>query len=366
MAPVIARLAKRPNLESSVCVTGQHREMLDQVLDLFGIVPDHDLNVMCPGQSLTQLTSHVILGLEKLLADTQPEIVLVHGDTTTTFSAAVSAFYQKIPIAHIEAGLRTGNRWSPWPEELNRKLTGHIATLHYAPTDSAKRNLLKEGIDEKSILVTGNTVIDALFETIDMIRMSDTLRMSLSKRHSYLDPNKRLVLVTCHRRESFGDALPEICNAIATLAHNDNVEFVFPVHLNPNIREPVERYLGSVKNVHIMEPISYLDFVFLMKGSYLILTDSGGVQEEAPSLGVPVLVMRQFTERPEAVEAGTVRLVGTSSDSIVGAAREILNESSVYKRMSLAHNPYGDGKAAERIVSDIERYLFARESEAQS
>ena len=349
MAPVVQCLENAPEFESSTCVTAQHREMLDQVLDLFSISPDVDLDIMCPGQSLDELTAALISGLGPVMDRLRPDIVLVHGDTTTTFAAALSAFYRKIPVAHVEAGLRTGNRYSPWPEELNRKLTGSLATLHFAPTQRARDNLLAEGVSRRSIFVTGNTVIDALLSVRERATGSDAALDLMAK----IDPTRRLLLVTGHRRESFGRGFEQLCHGLKTLASRSDVEIIFPVHLNPRVREPVYRLLADVPGIHLVEPLDYLPFVALMDRAEIIITDSGGIQEEAPSLGKPVLVTRETTERPEAVEAGTVCLVGTEAARIVSEVTRLLESRDAYRQMTRVHNPYGDGKAAERIVEAL-------------
>lgn len=351
MAPVVHALAGAPDIESRVCVTAQHREMLDQVLELFSIKPDYDLNLMKPGQDLTDITANVLLGLRPVLKEFKPDLMLVHGDTTTTFAAALAAYYEKIPVGHVEAGLRTGNIYAPWPEEINRRLAGAITTLHFAPTEGAARNLRAEGVKQECIHVTGNTVIDALLEVVSRIKSDTALAQKLEGEFPFLDAAKRLILVTGHRRENFGDGFARICKALASLAERKDVQIVYPMHLNPNVQEPVKRILNGLDNAHLIEPLDYLPFVYLMDRSYLIITDSGGVQEEAPSLGRPVLVMRDTTERPEAIEAGTVKLVGTNMERIVSAASILLDDKQAYEAMSQAHNPYGDGKAGQRILS---------------
>ena len=353
MAPVVNALEQAPDVQGLVCVTAQHREMLDQVLGLFEIQPDFDLDVMRPGQDLTDVTADILSGLRDVLREARPDVVLVHGDTTTTFAASLAAYYERIPVGHVEAGLRTGDIYSPWPEEINRKLTGSLSAVHFAPTDGARENLLAEGVPGGSIRVTGNTVIDALLEIAGRLRADAELAGSLVGRFPFLDPEKRLVLVTGHRRESFGDGFERICRALAELATRDDVQIVYPVHLNPNVREPVERLLADEPRVNLIEPQDYLPFVYLMTRAHIILTDSGGVQEEAPSLGKPVLVMRETTERPEAVAAGTVRLVGTDVQAIVANANRLLSDSAAYAAMSRAHNPYGDGKASQRILQGV-------------
>ncbi|YCI81687.1 UDP-N-acetylglucosamine 2-epimerase (non-hydrolyzing) [Enterobacteriaceae bacterium] len=351
MAPLVHALAQDSFFEARVCVTAQHREMLDQVLHLFSIVPDYDLNIMKPGQGLTEITCRILEGLKPILESFKPDVVLVHGDTTTTIATSLAAFYQRIPVGHVEAGLRTGDLYSPWPEEANRTLTGHLAMYHFAPTENSRQNLIKENVAEKRIFVTGNTVIDALITVRNRVLADDALRMQLSERYPFLSNDKKLILVTGHRRESFGRGFEQICHALAEIAgNNSNVQIVYPVHLNPNVSEPVNRILGHVDNVTLIEPQDYLPFVWLMNHAWLILTDSGGIQEEAPSLGKPVLVMRETTERPEAVKAGTVRLVGTDSARIVAEVNRLLNDEQEYQAMSHAHNPYGDGQACERIL----------------
>jgi UDP-N-acetylglucosamine 2-epimerase (non-hydrolysing) len=355
MAPVIRELRKHSQtFNSRICITAQHRQMLDQVLDLFEIKPEYDLNIMGQGQSLTDITCKVLQGMEPVLREFRPDIILVHGDTTTTFAASLAAYYEKIAVGHVEAGLRTGNIYSPWPEEMNRHLTSAITRYHFAPTENARQNLLKEGVDNKSIMVTGNTVIDALLSVVEKLKSNTELRQDVAKYFDFLNPEKRLVLVTGHRRESFGEGFESICNALKYIAESrDDVEIIYPVHLNPQVREPVQRILAGVKGIHLIDPQEYLPFVYLMNRSYFIITDSGGVQEEAPSLGKPVLVMRDTTERPEAVDAGTVKLVGTDAQRIIAEVFKLLSESAAYELMSRAHNPYGDGKAAIRIVGSL-------------
>ncbi|HEY4468148.1 MAG TPA: UDP-N-acetylglucosamine 2-epimerase (non-hydrolyzing) [Klebsiella sp.] len=354
MAPLVHALAKDPHFEAKVCVTAQHREMLDQVLKLFSIVPDYDLNIMQPGQGLTEITCRILEGLKPVLESFRPDVVLVHGDTTTTMAASLAAFYQRIPIGHVEAGLRTGDLNSPWPEEGNRTLTGHLATYHFAPTATSRQNLLRENIADNRITVTGNTVIDALFWVRDRVLSDEALHNELAQCYPFLASGKKMILVTGHRRESFGRGFEQICQALAEIAaNNPDVQIVYPVHLNPNVSEPVKRILGHIDNVILIEPQDYLPFVWLMNRAWLILTDSGGIQEEAPSLGKPVLVMREMTERPEAVSAGTVCLVGTDSQRIVNAVTRLLQDESAYQAMSRAHNPYGDGQACHRILSAL-------------
>lgn len=349
MAPVVKALAADPSFDTKVCVTAQHRQMLDQVLEIFGIRPDFDLDLMKPGQDLSDITSNVLLGMREVYKQWQPDIVLVHGDTTTTLATSLSAYYGKIKVGHVEAGLRTFNKYSPWPEEMNRHLTGGLADVHFAPTTQARENLLREGVSDSVIHVTGNTVIDALLDVVQRLRQDTAMREALEARFNFIDPQKRLILVTGHRRENFGLGFENICRALAEIASRPDVQVVYPVHLNPNVQEPVRRILSAVPNVHLIAPQDYLPFVYLMDRAFLIITDSGGVQEEAPSLGKPVLVMRDTTERPEAVEAGTVKLVGTNHNSIVAEAFRLLDDPAAYQAMSRAHNPYGDGTAALRI-----------------
>ena len=351
MAPVHRALVQDPRFRVRVCVTAQHREMLDQVLELFGIEPEYDLDLMRPGQDLSTITGSVLEGLKGVLEEAAPDYVLVHGDTTTTMAASLAAYYARVPVGHVEAGLRTGDIYSPWPEEMNRRLTGSIATLHFAPTEAARANLLREGVDDARIAVTGNTVIDALLTMVERAREGG--EGEFSERFEGIDLDRRLVLVTGHRRENFGGGFERICEALAELSRTPDVEIVYPVHLNPNVQEPVHRILGSLPNVHLIAPQEYLPFLFLMDRAHLIITDSGGIQEEAPSLGKPVLVMRDTTERPEAVEAGTVRLVGTDTKVIVDAARTLLEDEDEYRSMSFAHNPYGDGAASQRIADAL-------------
>lgn len=354
MAPLSLALASDPRFESKVCVTGQHRQMLDQVLELFDIQPDFDLNIMKPGQDLTDVTTGILQGMKGVFSQFKPDMVLVHGDTATTFATTLAAYYQQIPVGHVEAGLRTGNLYSPWPEEANRKLTGALAALHFAPTETSSQNLQREGISTDSIVVTGNTVIDALLEVVNKLENDKALSSSFSEKFSFLAADRRMVLVTGHRRESFGGGFERICQALAETAKSfPDVDIVYPVHLNPNVREPVNRLLSGMSNVHLIEPLDYLPFVYLMNRSHIILTDSGGIQEEAPSLGKPVLVMRDTTERPEAVAAGTVKLVGTQADSITQNLQELLTDQAAYESMSFAHNPYGDGQACQRILQAL-------------
>ena len=359
MAPLVHELKKYPDqFDTQVCVTGQHREMLDQVLDLFQIVPDYDLDIMRPNQDLYDVTSRVLLGMRDVLKVARPDVVFVHGDTTTSMAAALAAFYQQISVAHVEAGLRTGNIYSPWPEEMNRSITGRIAAYNFAPTLCSKRNLMKENVSEDTIIVTGNTVIDALHWVVNKIASDEQLRAALQEEIKTLGydvtrcEGRRLVLITGHRRENFGEGFLNICHAIASLAEKyPDVDFVYPMHLNPNVRKPVLEILGKgLSNVLLIEPLQYLQFVFLMEKSYLVLTDSGGVQEEAPGLGKPVLVMRDTTERPEAVDAGTVMLVGADRERIENGVSTLLDNHAIFEKMSKAVNPYGDGLACHRIV----------------
>ena len=346
MAPVVKALNAEKNIDSKICVTAQHREMLDQVLDLFAIKPDYDLNIMQTGQDLTDVTSAVLIGLKDVLKDFQADRILVHGDTTTTFATTLAAYYQQIPVGHVEAGLRTGNIYAPFPEEINRKLTADIADLHFAPTQKAKENLLAEGVTEKSIYITGNTVIDALLEIVDKLKYSSHLQ----EQFSFLSQEKRLLLVTGHRRENFGNGFENICYALKELAQRNDLQIVYPVHLNPHVREPVLRILGHCQNIHLIKPLDYLSFVYLMNQAYLILTDSGGIQEEAPALGKPVLVMREITERPEAVI-----LVGTDKQKIISECENLLYNTARYKKMTFAHNPYGDGTASLKIIKTLKQ-----------
>ncbi|MCQ2289988.1 MAG: UDP-N-acetylglucosamine 2-epimerase (non-hydrolyzing) [Muribaculaceae bacterium] len=371
MAPLVKEFQKHPeDVDTIVCVTGQHREMLDQVLDIFKVTPDYDLNIMKSGQDLYDITSRVILGMRDVLKEAQPDVVLVHGDTTTSMAAALAAFYQQIPVGHVEAGLRTRNIYSPWPEEMNRQMTGRLTTFNLSPTPLSRQNLLDEGVEEEKIIVTGNTVIDALHMVVDRIKNDASLSTSLAvrlKEQGYdvdrlEDGNRRLVLITGHRRENFGDGFKNICNAIKTLSESyHDVDFVYPMHLNPNVRRPIKEVFGDsldfADNLFFIEPLEYLNFVYLMEKSDIVLTDSGGIQEEAPGLGKPVLVMRDTTERPEALVAGTVKLVGTDYDKIVTSMRELLDSKEKYEQMSKANNPYGDGLACGRIVEHIIKSL---------
>lgn len=358
MAPLVRALSdasKSVDIDVRVCVTAQHRHMLDHVLELFAIEPDVDLNIMRPGQDLTDITANVLTSMRQVLREMRPDRVLVHGDTTTTFAASLAAYYERIPVGHVEAGLRTGDIYAPWPEEMNRKLTGAIADLHFAPTPSAEANLLREGVLSDNIFVTGNTVIDALLDVAERIGRDEELQADLARRFPFLQSDRRLILVTGHRRENFGEPFERLCRALATLASRDDVQIVYPVHLNPNVQEPVRRILGALPReaVALIDPVDYVEFVYLMTKAHIIVTDSGGVQEEAPSLGKPVLVMRETTERPEAVEAGTVLLVGTDEQRIVGEATRLLEDPVRYREMSEARNPYGDGHAAARIANTM-------------
>ena len=355
MASLVHKL-KSSDCEVSVCVTAQHRQMLDQVLELFKIVPDFDLDLMRPDQDLTDITARLLVSLRDVIKEVQPDWVGVHGDTTTSVAAGLSAFYHQVPVFHVEAGLRTGNILSPWPEEMNRRITGTIAQLHFAPTEQSKQNLLLENIPEDNIIVTGNTVIDALLSVVEQIKQNTAISEQCERVINIqdLDYSRDILLVTGHRRENFGSGFENICRALKTLAQNKpELQIIYPVHLNPNVREPVNRILKGVSNVFLIEPLDYLPFIYLMMKSSIILTDSGGIQEEAPSLGKPVLVMRDTTERPEAVSAGTVKLIGTEAQQIVSSVIELLDDKELYKTMSFAHNPYGDGTASEQIVKHL-------------
>lgn len=363
MAPLVQALRGDTRFDTIVCVTGQHRQMLDQVLGLFAIMPDHDLAVMQPGQDLTDITAAILRGLRSVLTQVRPDVVLVHGDTTTTFAATLASYYQRIPVGHVEAGLRTGDLYAPWPEEANRKLTGALAAFHFAPTESARENLLREGVAPQTIVVTGNTVIDALLQVVGRLRRDSTLQHAQAKRFAFLRPASPLILVTGHRRESFGAGFERICQALARTAEQfPRVDIVYPVHLNPQVREPVKRLLGGITNVHLIEPQDYLPFVYLMERAHVILTDSGGIQEEAPALGKPVLVMRETTERPEAVKAGTVRLVGTEVGAIAEGLAELLTDPEAYRRMGVAHNPYGDGRACGRVIETLAQFFAGNDA----
>ena len=364
ITPLALALAADPRFESLLCVTGQHRGMLDQVLNLFHLTPAFDLNIMRPDQDLSDITAHILQGMRTVFSQFRPDVVLVHGDTATTFAVSLSAFYHRLPIVHVEAGLRTGNLLSPWPEEANRKLTSVLTALHLAPTDASRDNLLREGIPAASIAVTGNTVVDALLWMVNQLQVDAQLRKTASAPFTFLQSNRRLVVVTGHRRESFGEGFDSICQALATLAmQHADLDIVYPVHLNPKVREPVYRLLGAIPNVHLIEPLDYAPFVHLMTRADLILTDSGGIQEEAPSLGKPVLVMRETTERPEAVAAGTVKLVGTDPTVIVKEVNQLLCDPVAYARMSHAHNPYGDGNACQRILQSLIRFFPRQEAD---
>lgn len=353
MAPLVGRMKSQEEFQTILCSTGQHREMLDQVMSLFGLEPDIDLGIMRQGQDLIDVSTSVMLGLRQEFLANRPDLLLVHGDTNTTFAATLAAFYSGIPVGHVEAGLRTGNMLSPWPEEGNRKLTAALATHHFAPTRSARANLLAEGVDDAAISVTGNTVIDALLDVCEQLENDRNLRESIARSLPTLDTERRLILVTGHRRENFGRGFENICEAIADLARRKDTQIIYPVHLNPNVQEPVRRHLDGLPNVHLIPPQGYLEFTFLMTQSHLILTDSGGIQEEAPSLGKPVLVMRDTTERPEAVDAGTVALVGTAREQIVSAAARLLDDPEHWQSMSQSINPYGDGTASRRIIDTL-------------
>ena len=355
MAPLIKALARDERFDAKVCVTAQHRQMLDQVLSLFNIHPDFDLDLMRPDQSLSELTAHILCGMSNVFSQWRPDIVLVHGDTATTLAAAQAAYYAKVAIGHVEAGLRTGNKYAPWPEEMNRHLTGALADFHFAPTENARDNLLHEGIGRTRIYVTGNTVIDALLEIENRITADAELQTELARHFPFLDPAKRLILITGHRRENFGDGFEHICKALAKLAERDDVQLVYPVHLNPHVQEPVRRLLADTPHVFLIPPQEYLPFIYLMHRCALVLTDSGGIQEEAPALGKPVLVMRDTTERPEAIGAGTAKLVGTDRERIVQEVSRLLDDKEAYQVMAEASNPYGDGTAARRIVEILSK-----------
>lgn len=368
MCPLVKEFRKYPDLFcTKICVTGQHREMLDQVLHIFDVQPDYDLNIMKQGQDLYDITTRVLIGMRDILREVQPDVVLVHGDTTTSTSAALAAFYQQIPVGHVEAGLRTYNIYSPWPEEMNRQITSRIATYNFAPTQLSRQNLLKENIREETILVTGNTVIDALHLVVNRVKTNSLLQSQLVNQltaagynPTRLDAERRLVLITGHRRENFGDGFISMCSAIRDLAHKyPNIDFVYPMHLNPNVRKPIHQVFGddltNLGNMFFIEPLEYLSFVYLMEKATIVLTDSGGIQEEAPGLGKPVLVMRNTTERPEALQAGTVKLVGTNYDMIINTTSELLDNQQAYLSMSQAVNPYGDGKACGRIVEFLKQ-----------
>lgn len=357
MAPLIKTFQADKDFVTKVCVTAQHRQMLDQVLNIFDINPDYDLNIMKPGQDLFDVTENVLSGMKRVLSDFNPDIVLVHGDTTTTSACSLAAFYNKIKIGHIEAGLRTGNIYSPWPEEANRKITGVLADYHFAPTSTSENNLLKENINKKNILVTGNTVIDALYLMIEKIennpRLKSRILELISSQYKLFD-DKKIILITGHRRENFGHGFRNICNALKTIADNNpDFDIVYPVHFNPNVQKPVREILSNAKNIHLIEPLSYECFIYMMSKSFFIITDSGGIQEEAPSLGKPVLVMRDSSERPEAIKAGTVKLVGTDYAKIIEESQKLIDDENEYNKMSKAYNPYGDGKASLKILNFI-------------
>lgn len=353
MAPVIKQLNNTQGVDETLCVTGQHREMLDQVLELFDLVPDFKLDIMKPGQGLGDVTANILKALAELFAEYKPDRIMVHGDTNTCMSTCLAAYYAQIPVSHVEAGLRTHNIYSPWPEEANRQIARVLTDRHYAPTELAKENLLAESVSESSILVTGNTVIDALFMTVKRMESDSSLAAQLEEKFSFLNKSKKLILVTGHRRENFGKGFLDLCHALLDISQREDVEIIYPVHLNPNVKKPVHEILGGRPNIFLVEPKDYIDFVYLMNRSHHIITDSGGVQEEAPSLGKPVLVMRDTTERPEAVEAGTVKLVGTDRGKIVSTSQSLLEDSDMYRRMSETANPYGDGHSARRITEDL-------------
>ena len=361
MAPVVQALKQSSCFDSRICVTAQHREMLDQVLNLFGIKPDYDLDIMKHSQGLADITSKVLFELEKILSEFKPDLVLVHGDTTTTLAATLASYYQHTPVGHVEAGLRTGNIYSPWPEEVNRKVVGTIAQLHFAPTNRARDNLISEAISPEQVFVTGNTVIDALHQVVARIDTDKDFSDRLSE-HLDIPRNKRIVLVTGHRRESHGPGFQRICDALEILACREDIQIIYPVHLNPKVKGPVRERLGEYPNIRLIPPQDYLPFVYLMHRADIIITDSGGIQEEAPSLGKPVIVIRDTTERPEAVDAGTVKLVGTNTDLIVSETSKLLDDPTIYRKMSHAHNPYGDGKASSRIIQAIKSWSASRMS----
>ena len=355
MAPLVKEFQSSPYFETIVCVTAQHREMLDQVLDLFEIKPDYDLNIMKPGQDLYEVTSNILLGLKPVFAEAKPDIVLVHGDTATTLATSLAAYYQKIAVGHVEAGLRTNNVYSPWPEEGNRQVTSRLATYHFAPTDESRANLLSENVDLDNVIITGNTVIDALLRVVSKIEsdkdLENRLKETILEKGYQVNNSKKMVLVTGHRRENFGQGFLNICEGLKELALlYPDIDIVYPVHLNPNVQKPVKELLSDVDNIFLIDPLDYEPFVYLMNASYFILTDSGGIQEEAPSLGKPVLVMRDTTERPEALSAGTVKLVGTDREKIVTECKKLFDDKEIYQAMSMAHNPYGNGNACKKIV----------------
>ncbi len=356
MAPLVRALQAADDLICKVCVTAQHREMLDQVMSLFSLTADYDLDLMQPGQNLTDLTAKVLQGVRDVIVDCQADLVLVHGDTTTTLAAGLAAFYQRIPVGHVEAGLRTGNLQAPWPEELNRSIVGLFAQLNFAPTEQSADNLLRAGRASEDIFITGNTVLDALLDVSHRIDNDKDLAATLAAQLPFLDPSKKMILVTGHRRENFGDGFLQICQALKELAARPDTQIIYPVHLNPKVQAPVNTLLQGIDNVHLIAPQDYLPFVFLLKRAHIVLTDSGGIQEEAPTLGKPVLVMRDTTERPEAVAAGTARLVGTDTQTIVREVSRLLDDEQVYQAMAQASNPYGDGKAAQQIVEIIRQW----------
>ena len=363
MAPLVLALAQDSAFDARVCVTAQHRHMLDQILQVFGLQSDYDLDIMRAGQDLSDISSRILQGMKTVFQSCQPDMILVHGDTSTTFAASLSAFYHHIPVAHVEAGLRTGNLQAPWPEEANRRLTATLAQIHFAPTTRARDNLLAENIKPQNIVVTGNTVIDALYLALEKIRNDPELRQQITRQldkaleHEHIIDQRKYILVTGHRRENFGQGFEQICTALAQIAQKfSDYHIIYPLHLNPNVQEPVRRLLGAVPRVHLIEPLDYLPFIYLMQHAHLVLTDSGGIQEEAPSLGKPVLVMRDTTERPEAVSAGTVQLVGTQSRDIVDAVSALLENPALYQQMSRAHNPYGDGSACRQIIDFLKQY----------
>lgn len=352
MAPVINTFKKHPKLKLKICVTAQHRKMLDQVMNLFDIKPDYDLNLMKKNQSLNNLSSKILLNMRTVLQEFYPDIVFVHGDTTTTLLTSLAAYYEKISVAHVEAGLRTNNIYSPWPEEINRKLTAHIAKFHFTPTSISKKNLLKEGINKNNIVVTGNTVIDSLFWVLKKIKNNKNFIKKFNLKFNFLNPKKKIILVTGHRRENFGIGFKNICKSLATIAKEfKDIQIVYPVHLNPNVKKPVTKYLKKYKNIFLLNPLEYSEFIFLMNKSYMIISDSGGIQEEAPAIKKPVLVLRDVTERPEAVKAGTVKLVGTNPTKIFKETKKLLTNKIIYTKMKNSHNPYGDGKASKRIFN---------------
>lgn len=361
MAPLVKSIRQNSQLDAKICVSAQHREMLDQALDVFGLEPDHDLNVMQKNQGLISLTSRILDGVNDILLSEKPDLVLVHGDTTTTCATSLAAFYNQIPVGHVEAGLRTGDLMAPWPEEANRRITSVLTELHFAPTEGARLNLLKENVHPESVFVTGNTVVDALFMIRDQIEADPVKRQKLCLHFPFLDFDKKLILITGHRRESLGAGIKNVCTAIRTIAERfPEVQLVYPVHLNPSVREAVEKTIGGVNNIFLIEPLDYHSFVFLMLECYLVLTDSGGIQEEAPSLGKPVLVTREATERPEALLSNSTRLVGTDQQKIVDCVSELLTDELKYKKMSKSDNPFGDGKSSARITQKIVQYFNAK------